>query len=145
MRPLRQFLSICLFGVLAFAFFSSLCARQVAAPALALKPPLGWNSWDGYGTTINEAQVKSNAEWFSKNLKPYGWQYIVVDMEWFVTNPTPEGNSKSSLYSMDSNGRYIPAVNRFPSSQGAAGFKPFGGLSPFLGLEIRHTYSEGNS
>ena len=65
MHPLRQFLSICLFGVLTPAILSSLCAQQVAAPALALKPPLGWNSWDGYGTTINEAQVKSNAEWFS--------------------------------------------------------------------------------
>ena len=136
MHPLRQFLSICLFGVLTPAILSSLCAQQVAAPALALKPPLGWNSWDGYGTTINEAQVKSNAEWFSRNLKPYGWQYIVVDMEWFVTNPTPEGNSKSSLYSMDSNGRYVPAVNRFPSSEGGAGFKPLGEYVHSLGLKF---------
>src|SRR5713226_896922 len=74
-------------------------------PLLAATPPLGWNSWDGYGTTVNEAQVKSNAEWFAKHLKPFGWQYIVVDMEWFVTNPTPEGNSKSSQLSLDSYGR----------------------------------------
>jgi alpha-galactosidase len=63
---------------------------------LAAAPPLGWNSWDGYGTTVNEEQVKANAQWFAKHLKPYGWEYIVVDMEWFVTNPTPQGNSKLS-------------------------------------------------
>ena len=78
--------------------------RIPAAPAstlLAATPPLGWNSWDGYGTTINEEQVKANAKWFAEHLKLAGWQYVVVDMEWFVTNPTPEGNSKSSLYSLD--------------------------------------------
>ena len=73
---------------------------------------------------------------FPANLKPYGWQYVVVDMEWFVTNPTPEGNSKSSLYSMDSNGRYVPAVNRFPSSEGGAGFKPLGEYVHSLGLKF---------
>jgi len=111
-------------------------ASENAAPTLAATPPLGWNSWDGYGTTINEAQVKANARWFSENLKPFGWQYIVVDMEWFVTNPTSEGNSKSSLFIMDSNGRYIPAENRFPSSAGGAGFKPLADYLHSLGLKI---------
>src|SRR5271165_6768566 len=64
------------------------CASPAAAqqPLLARTPPMGWNSWDGYGTTIDEAQFKANVDWFAKNLKPYGWQYVVVDMEWFVTN-----------------------------------------------------------
>jgi len=103
---------------------------------LAATPPLGWNSWDGYGTTINEDQVKSNAKWFAENLKPYGWQYIVVDMEWFVTNPIPEGNSKTSQFSMDANGRYTPALNRFPSSGDSAGFKPLGEYLHSLGLRF---------
>ena len=103
---------------------------------LAETPPLGWNSWDGYGTTIQEEQVKSNARWFAANLKPFGWQYVVVDMEWFVTNPTPEGNSKSSLFSMDANGRYTPAVNRFPSSAGNEGFRPLGDYLHALGLKF---------
>ena len=30
-------------------------------------PPMGWNSWDGYGTTINEEQVKANADWLGRN------------------------------------------------------------------------------
>ena len=73
---------------------------------LALTPPMGWNSWDGYGTTINEAQFRANARWFAAHLKPFGWKYVTVDMEWFVTNPTAEGNSKIFQYSFDVNGRY---------------------------------------
>jgi len=103
---------------------------------LAATPPMGWNSWDGYGTTVNEAQVKANASWLAVHLKPYGWSYAVVDMEWFVTNPTPEGNSKDSLYSVDANGRYTPAPGRFPSSVDGAGFKPLGDYIHSLGLKF---------
>src|SRR6516225_11555289 len=103
---------------------------------LAAKPPLGWNSWDGYGTTINEEQFESNARWMAENLKPFGWEYVVVDMEWFVSNPTPEGNSKSSVYVLDSTGRYIPAENRFPSSAGGHGFKPVADYVHSLGLKF---------
>jgi alpha-galactosidase len=115
-------------------------AAAAMAPAangmLAATPPMGWNSWDGYGTTINEEQVKANAAWFAEHLKPAGWQYVVIDMEWFVTNPKPEGNSKDSLYAMDGNGRYIPAVNRFPSSADGKGFKPIGDYIHSLGLKF---------
>ena len=72
-------------------------SAKADTPVLATTPPLRWNSWDGYGTTINQEQVKASAKWFAEHLKAYGWQYVVVDMEWFVTNPTPEGNSKTSL------------------------------------------------
>jgi len=112
-----------------------LCQEQ-AKPVLAATPPMGWNSWDGYGTTIREDQFKVNAKWFAKHLKPSGWQYVVVDMEWFVTNPTPEGNSKSSQFSIDNDGRYTPAINRFPSSAKDAGFKPLADYAHSLGLKF---------
>ena len=107
-----------------------------ASPILAATPPLGWNSWDGYGTTINEDQVKANAAWFAEHLKPFGWEYVVIDMEWFVINPTAEGNSKNSIYALDANGRYIPAERRFPSSAGGKGFKPIGDYIHSLGLKF---------
>ena len=56
------------------------------------------------------------------HLKQHGWQYIVVDMEWFVTNPVAEGNATNSKYAVDANGRYIPAPNRFPSAADGKGF-----------------------
>src|SRR5579883_3160898 len=103
---------------------------------LAARPPLGWNSWDGYGTTVNESQVKANAQWFAKHLKPFGWQYIVVDMEWFVINPVAEGNSQSAQYSLDAFGRYTPPASRFPSATNGQGFKPLGDYIHSLGLKF---------
>jgi len=97
---------------------------------------MGWNSWDSYGTTINEAQFKANAQWLAEHLKAEGWQYAVVDMEWFVTNPRPEGNSKDSKFSLDEYGRYTPALNRFPSAANGAGFKPIADHVHSLGLKF---------
>ncbi len=97
---------------------------------------MGWNSWDSFGTTITESDFKANAQWFAEHLKSFGWQYVVVDMEWFVTNPTPEGNSKTSQYSLDDHGRYTPAINRFPSSTNNSGFKPLAAYAHSLGLKF---------
>jgi alpha-galactosidase len=111
-------------------------AHRSEPSMLAATPPMGWNSWDGYGTTVKEADVKANAKWLAQHLKSAGWQYVVVDMEWFVTNPTAEGNSKSSLYTLDSNGRFTPAVNRFPTAADGAGFKPLADYVHELGLKF---------
>jgi len=107
-----------------------------AQSLLPQTPPMGWNSWDGYGTTVNELDIKANADWIAKNLKSVGWQYVVVDMEWFVTNPTPEGNSRSFDYILDNSGRYMPAANRFPSAANGAGFKPLADYVHSLGLKF---------
>jgi alpha-galactosidase len=115
-----------------FLFAQDLASQD----ALALTPPMGWNSWDGYGTTINEVQVKANAQWMADHLKAFGWQYVTVDMEWFVSNPTAEGNSKTSAYTLDENGRYTPALNRFPSAANGAGFKPLADYVHSLGLKF---------
>jgi hypothetical protein len=50
---------------------------------LAPTPPLGWNSWDAYGTTVTEAEVKANTDVMASTLKQFGWQYIVVDIQWY--------------------------------------------------------------
>ena len=97
---------------------------------------MGWNSWDSFGTTIHEAEFKANALWMAENLKAFGWKYVVVDMEWFVTNPVQEGNSKGSQFSLDEFGRYTPAANRFPSAANKAGFKPVADYVHSLGLKL---------
>ncbi len=127
-------------GVLiATAFMTSYATSQsasISSAPLAQTPPMGWNSWDAYGTTVNEEQVKANARWLADHLKPSGWQYVVVDMEWFVLNPSPEGNSTKSQFSLDEYGRYTPAVNRFPSAANGAGFKPLADYIHSLGLKF---------
>ena len=104
--------------------------------ALADLPPMGWNSWDSYGTTITEEQFKQNADWMALHLKQFGWQYAVVDMEWFVTNPTAEGSAKDEQRVMDAFGRYTPALNRFPSAAGDQGFAPLATYVHSLGLKF---------
>ena len=107
-----------------------------SAAMLAATPPMGWNSWDGYGTTIDEKEFRANVDWFAKHLKASGWKYVTIDMEWFVTNPVPEGNSKTFEYSLDKNVRYTPDENRFPSAKSGAGFKPLADYVHSLGLKF---------
>jgi len=111
-------------------FFSCKEAKQRDAFAQgefkewAQTPPMGWNSWDCYGSSVEEHEVKANADYMAEYLKPYGWEYIVVDIRWFVENEDPGGyNQEDPVYVMDEYGRYQPASNRFPSAAGGKGFK----------------------
>jgi alpha-galactosidase len=90
---------------------------------LAPTPPLGWNSWDAYGTTVTEAEVKANTDVMASTLKQFGWQYIVVDIQWYEPNARAHGYRPNAELAMDGNGRLIPALNRFPSSANEQGFK----------------------
>jgi alpha-galactosidase len=118
--------------------------HREASTMLARTPPMGWNSWDAYGTTVGEGEVKANADWMAAHLKQYGWQYIVVDMEWFVTNPVAEGNATNFKSALDGQGRYVPAANRFPSAAKGDGFAPLAAYVHGLGLKFGHSYSAGD-
>ena len=82
-------------------------------------PPMGWNSWDCYYSTVNERIVLQNAEYMRDNLKEYGWEYVVVDIRWYANHPSSGGG----WYNQDNNpdcqldeyGRYLPSPTRFPS------------------------------
>lgn len=102
----------------------------------AATPPMGWNSYDAYGTTITEAQFRANVQRLSQDLSRYGWRYAVIDMGWYLGNPTPSGNSKEAVVTLDEYGRYIPAPNRFPSAAGGAGFKPLADYVHASGLKF---------
>ena len=92
----------------------------------AQTPPMGWNSWDCYGPTVVEAEVKANADYMAKNLKEFGWQYIVIDIRWYVEKDKSGGyNQTDPKYMMDEYGRYLPAMNRFPSSANGKGFTEY--------------------
>ena len=48
----------------------------------AQTPPMGWNSWDCYGAAVTEEDVRRNADYMARFLKPFGWEYRVVDIQW---------------------------------------------------------------
>jgi hypothetical protein len=113
---------------------------------------MGWNSWDCFGTTVTEAQTKAEADYMAKNLKDHGWQYIVVDIEWYeaghkdardahtyLGNPylvPGERYRGTAQYSLDEFGRFVPAPNRFPSAANGVGFKALADYIHGLGLKF---------
>ncbi len=75
---------------------------------------MGWNSWDCYGPTVTESEVKANADYMAEKLKKFGWNYIVVDIRWYVENDKSGGyNQTDPVFVLDEYGRVTPALNRF--------------------------------
>lgn len=99
-------------------------------------PPMGWNSWDCYGASVKESEVRANAEYMAKHLKEYGWEYIVVDIQWFEPNASSAEYNKDAKLIMDEYSRLMPAVNRFPSADENNGFKPLADYVHSLGLKF---------
>ncbi len=100
-------------------------------------PPMGWNSWDCYGPTVIEKEVRSNADYMARNLKKSGWEYIVVDIRWYVENDKAHGyNEKDAKYVMDEYGRFLPSPVRFPSAINGNGFKPLADYIHNKGLKF---------
>ena len=103
----------------------------------ALTPPMGWNSWDCYGPTVTEDEVKANADYMAKYLKKYGWQYIVVDIRWYVQNDKAHSyNETDPIYVMDKYGRLLPSTLRFPSAANGKGFKALANYVHGKGLKF---------
>ena len=95
---------------------------------------MGWNSWDSFGLTINEADFKANAEVLAR-LRSYGWVYAVIDEGWYMGNPFGD-KLQNRQYSLDTHGLLIPATARFPSSTGDRGFKPLADWVHAQGLKF---------
>ncbi len=102
----------------------------------AKTPPMGWNSWDCFDTSINEEELLGNAQFIADNLKDCGWEYVVCDIQW--SNPTAWGHNYQNFteLEMDEYSRLIPAVNRFPSSANGKGFKPIADKIHAMGLKF---------
>lgn len=104
--------------------------------SLALTPPMGWNSWDSYGPTVREDEVKANADYMAQNLAKFGWQYIIVDIEWYQPNAKSHGYIPRGAVTMDDYGRFVPSPNRFPSAANGNGFKPLADYVHSKGLKF---------
>jgi hypothetical protein len=97
---------------------------------------MGWNSWDCFGATVTEAQTKQNADYMADKLASHGWQYIVVDIQWYEPQAKGFSYRKNARLEMDEYGRLLPAPNRFPSAASGAGFKPLADYVHAKGLKF---------
>lgn len=138
---MKYFLSIL------FLFFALAVEGQNNKGEVVSSPPMGWNSYDCYGATVTAAEVKANADYVAKYLKPYGYTYIVVDFCWFYPNaphskvsPPQQkrlpGDGFAPLLAMDRYGRLLPVIRRFPAAAGGKGFKPLADYIHSLGLKF---------
>jgi hypothetical protein len=99
-------------------------------------PPMGWNSWDSFATTITEDQAKAETDYMAEHLLAHGWQYMVVDIQWYEPGATGFDYRKDAKLTMDENGRLLPAPNRFPSAANGAGFKALSDYVHAKGLKF---------
>jgi hypothetical protein len=119
--------------VLAFLLMVSPVSAQ--DKALAPTPPMGWNSWDAYGPTVNESQFRANMVVLAAQLKEFGWQYVVIDEGWYLQNPENVSMPETLRYTLNPRGQYEPAPNRFPSAA-SSGFKPLSDAAHQDGLKF---------
>ena len=109
-------------------------ATAAGAQEAAPTPPMGWNSWDAYGLTIDEPDFKANARQLAK-LHAYGWTYAVIDEGWYMGNPFGD-KLQHRDYALDAHGLLIPATKRFPSAADGQGFKPIADWVHAQGLKF---------
>lgn len=106
----------------------------------AITPPMGWNSYDYYDTTVNEEQVKANALYMAEHLKEFGWEYIVIDIEWYGYDTGSQREKFQYIpfwkLEMDEYSRLLPCVQKFPSAKDGKGFQPLAEFIHNLGLKF---------
>jgi hypothetical protein len=102
----------------------------------AQTPPMGWNSWDCFGTTVTETLTKANTDYMATNLAQYGWQYITVDIQWYEPNGTGYNYPSNPQSNIDAYGRLWPVTNKHPSAVNGLGFKPLADYVHGKGLKF---------
>ena len=106
--------------------FKIVCGLQIG-----LTPAMGWNSWNCFGASVTEQDVKKAADaMVSSGLVNHGWTYVNVDDYWEVKpsatdDPTLQGPQR------DPSG-HIMANPRFPDMKGMADYIHARGLKAGL-------------
>jgi alpha-galactosidase len=82
--------------------------------ALALTPPMGWNSWNAYGLAVDATKVRAVAEsLISSGLAAHGWTYINIDDGWEAVERAPGGEIRSNAKFPD-----LPALSAYLHARG---------------------------
>ena len=103
---------------------------------LAPTPPMGWNSWNSFATTITETQALETAEIMAEKLLPFGYDVFTIDIQWYEPGASSYEYSKTPQTVLDRWSRCIPAPSRFPSSADGSGFTEIARKVHALGLKF---------
>lgn len=123
-------------GVAATALAAEAASPAPARGVLAPTPPMGWNSWNSFATTINEAQSRETARIMADKLLPAGYDVFTIDIQWYEPGASSYEYSANPEPAMDGHGRLVPALNRFPSAAGGKGFAPLAADVHAMGLKF---------
>lgn len=70
---------------------------------IAIKPPMGWNSWNTFGKDINDSLIRQIADTMvEKGYLEAGYEYLIIDDCW-------------SLKERDNIGNLVPDPEKFPN------------------------------
>ncbi|HPE95471.1 MAG TPA: glycoside hydrolase family 27 protein [Bacillota bacterium] len=76
---------------------------------IALKPPMGWNSWNTFSGKISETLIKQTADYIVDNgYRDAGYTVVAIDDCWMAHERTPEGDLQ-------------PDKTKFPNGMKAVG------------------------
>jgi len=118
-------------------------AEPLPFHAWADRPPMGWNSWDCFATTVTEEQTKAHADIMAEKLARFGYDIVTVDIQWYEPNATGFDYRPGAKLDMDEFGRLIPAANKFPSAVEGRGFKPLADYVHAKGLKLGVHFMRG--
>ena len=99
-------------------------------------PPMGWNSYDSYGVYLHEKAAYANLQAMAEKLKPYGYEYFVIDNGWFGEYALRPGTifpaeKQAHDIHIDQFGHFLPSHVYFPG-----GLKPIAERCHALGLKF---------
>ncbi len=105
--------------------------RIVVGGQIALTPPMGWNSWNVWGNTVNQEKVEA-AAWamVESGLADYGWSYINIDDGW-------QGLRGGAYNAIQPNGKF-PDMKGMVDRIHALGLKAGIYSSPWAGTYAGH-------
>ncbi len=92
---------------------------MASGSGLAATPPMGWNSWNGFGSRVSQDVVRQTADALaSSGLRDLGYRYVVID-------------DCRSLPRRGKSGELVPDPQRFPG-----GIKPLVDYVHGLGMKL---------
>ncbi|MGF7153639.1 hypothetical protein GGR40_001409 [Novosphingobium gossypii] len=120
----------------AAALMPGVARSQEGGGSLALRPPMGWNSWNSFAGTITEAQALETAAIMREKLLPFGYDVFTVDIQWYEPEASSYTYNSNPVPALDAHGRLVPAPNRFPSARNGKGFGPLADKVHAMGMKF---------
>ena len=74
--------------------------KIVIGDQIALTPPMGWNSWNCWGLSVDQEKILASARVFKeKGLMDHGWTYINIDDGWEIKgdSPLPKRDTRGNI------------------------------------------------